>query len=60
MANTLELMLPSAHLSPQPKQWIDRFSRFWTYDRRAFLHFTTGRTFPLKIVLSHGDADPHL
>jgi len=26
--NTIELVLPSAHESPQPKRQIDRFSRF--------------------------------
>ena len=30
MANTIELVLPSAHPSPQPKRQIDRFSRFCT------------------------------
>ena len=28
LANTIELVLPSAHPSPQPKGQIDRFSRF--------------------------------
>jgi len=28
LANTIELVLPSAHPSPQPKRQIDRFSRF--------------------------------
>jgi len=27
LANTIELVLPSAYLSPQPKGQIDRFSR---------------------------------
>ena len=30
LANTIELVLPSAHPSPQPKRQIDRFSRFCT------------------------------
>jgi len=28
LANTIELVLPSAHPSPQPKQQIDLFKRF--------------------------------
>jgi len=30
LANTIKLVLPSAHRSPQPKQQIDRFSCFRT------------------------------
>jgi len=30
LANTTELVLPSAHQSPQPKRQIDRFSHFCT------------------------------
>ena len=29
LVNAIELVLPSAHPSPQPKQQIDRFTRFW-------------------------------
>jgi len=32
LANMIELVLPSAHLSPQPKRQIDRFSRVCTAD----------------------------
>ena len=28
LANTIDLVLPSAHQSPQPKRQIDQFSRF--------------------------------
>ena len=43
LANTIELMHPSAHLSPQPKRQIDRFSsRFCTAHGRKSLYFTTG------------------
>jgi len=28
VANVMELMLPSVHPSPQPKQHLDRLSRF--------------------------------
>jgi len=34
---------------------LDRFSRFCTDDRTVSLHFTKGRSFPLKIAPSHGD-----
>jgi len=40
LANTLELVHPSAHSSPQPIRQMDRFSRFCTaYDRKC-LYFT--------------------
>ena len=29
LVNTIELVYPSAHSSPHPKQQMDRFSRFW-------------------------------
>ena len=35
LANTIELVLPSAHSSPQPKRQIDRFSRFCTAHGRV-------------------------
>jgi len=45
LANTIELMLPSAHPSPQPKRKIDRFSRFCTAHGRKSLYFTMGLPF---------------
>jgi len=39
-------MIPWAHLSPQPKQHLDRFSRFCTDDLRVSLYFAMGRPFP--------------
>ena len=42
LANTIELVHPSAHLSPQHKQQIDRFSRFCTCHGRKTLYFTMG------------------
>ena len=46
LANTIELVLPSAHRSPQPKQQIDQFSRFCTAHGRKTLYFTMGAPFP--------------
>ena len=38
LANTIELVLPSAYQCPQPKRQIDRFSRFWaTFVKRFAL-----------------------
>ena len=45
LANTIELVLPSAHPSPQSKRQIDRFSRFCTAQGRKSLHFTMGDPF---------------
>jgi len=53
LANTTKLVLPSAHLSPQPKRQIDQFSRFCTAHRRKSLYFTMGAPFP-RIAPSHG------
>jgi len=38
LENTLELVLPSAHLSPKPKWQIDRFSRFCTARSRKSIY----------------------
>ena len=38
-ANMIEIVLPSAYPSPQPKQQIDRFSRFCTAHSRKSLYF---------------------
>jgi len=56
LANMIELMLPSAHPSAQPKRQIDWFSRFCTAHGRK-LYFTIGNPFP-QIAHSHGDLDP--
>ena len=59
--DTIELVLPSTHPSPQPKWQINRFSRFCKDDRRVSLHFTIRRPFPLsKLPLPMGDLYPHL
>ena len=52
LANMVELVLPSAHPSPQPKRQIDRFSRLCTSHGRKSLRFTTGRPFPPKLPFS--------
>jgi len=39
-------MVPWAHPNPQPKQHLDRFSRFFcTDDRRVSLYFAVGHPF---------------
>jgi len=40
LANTIELVLPWAYPSSQPKRKIDRFSRFCTAHGIKFLYFT--------------------
>ena len=57
LANAIELVLPSAHWSPQPKPQIDRFSRFCTAHDRKSLYFTMAPLFP-KIATSHGGSGP--
>jgi len=57
VANTVQLVLPSAFSSQQHKRQIDRFSRFSTAHGRKSLCFTIGDPFP-KIAPSHGDLDP--
>jgi len=54
LANTIELVLPSTHPSPQPKRQIDRFIRFCTAHCRKSLYFTMGAPFPLKITSCYG------
>jgi len=46
LVNTIELVLPSAHTSPQLKRQIDRFRRFCTARGRKSLYFTMGTPFP--------------
>jgi len=58
LANTIELVLPLTHPSPQSKQEINRFSRFCTAQGRKSLSFPMGRPFPLKIAPFHGGSGP--
>ena len=59
LANTSELVLPLAHLSPQPKWHVDWFSRFCTAHGSKSLHFTVGAPFPQNCPFSSG-CGPHL
>jgi len=59
LVNMIELVLPSAHPSPQPKQQIDRFSQFCTADARIPTLYKWTTVFP-KLAPSHGESGPHL
>jgi len=60
LASTIELVLPSAHRSPQPKLQIDRFSRFCTAHGRKCLYFTMRDPFPQNCPFSWGGVwDPY-
>jgi len=56
LMNTIKLVLPSAHASPQPKRQMDWFSHFCTAHGRVL----SGMSFPLTIAPSHGGSGPHL
>jgi len=58
LANMIELVLSSAHPSPQPKQQIDRFRRFCTAYGRKSIYFTMGDLFHQNWTFSWGDLDP--
>ena len=53
LANTTELVLPSAQPSPQLTWQMDRFSSFCADHGRKFLYFTVSAPFP-KIAHTHG------
>jgi len=63
LANTIELVHPSAHSSPQSKRQMDRFSRFCTAYGRKCLYHTMGIPihqncpFPWKVWTSHVTRD---
>jgi len=63
LANTIELVHPSAHSSPQSKRQMDRFSRFCTAYGRRCLYLTMGTPiyqncpFPWGIWTSHVTRD---
>jgi len=46
LANTIELVHPSAHSSSHSKRQMDRFSRFCTAYARKCLYFTMGAPIP--------------
>jgi len=54
LANTIEIFLPSAHPSSQPKRQINRFSHFCTAHGRNSLYFTVGDSFPQNWPFSWG------
>jgi len=58
LANTIEVVLPSAHPSPQPKRQVDRFSRFCTAHGRNVPIPYNGRPFPPKVPLPVGQSEP--
>jgi len=49
-----------AYPSPQPKQYLKRFSHFCRADGKASLYFTMGYSSPLKIAPSHWGSGPTL
>ena len=57
LANTIELVLPLDHPSPQPKRQIDRFRRFCTAYGRKVPILYNGWLF-LPTAPSNGDLDP--
>jgi len=63
LANTIELVHPSTHSSPQSKRQMDRFSRFCTAYGRKCLYFAIGASihqncpFPSGIWTSHVTRD---
>jgi len=53
--------VPLAHPTPNPKRYLDRYSRFSTAHRRMSIHFTIGRHFsPQNCLFPWGDPDTHL
>ena len=57
----IQYMIPTAHLSPQPKRhpYRIRFSRLYTDNRRVSLYFTMGRPFsPQNLPLPMGGSGP--
>jgi len=55
----IQYMIPTAHLSPQPKRHPYRYSRLCTDDRRVSLYFTMGRPFsPQNLPLLMGGSGP--
>ena len=58
LANMIELVLPSAHPSPQPKRQIDRFICFCIAHGRKSLYFTMGDPFPQNCPFPWGSEPP--
>jgi len=54
LANIIELMLPSTHLSPQPKRKISRFRGFCTAHGKKIAILCNGWPFPQNCPVSWG------
>jgi len=54
LANTIEVVLPSAHPSPQTKRQIDRFSHFCTANGRRFVYSAVGVFPPVRAHHQNG------
>jgi len=60
LANTIELVHPTALSSPKPTRQMYRFRRFCRAHGRKSLCFTMGATIPQNCPLPWGDLDLHL
>ena len=60
LANTIELVYPSAHSSPQSKRQMDRFSRFCIAYGRKCLYFTMGAPIYQNCPFPWGSGPPML
>ena len=60
LANTIELVHPSAYLSPRPKLQTDRFSRFCTAHGTKSLYFTMGAPIHQNCPFPWRHLDPQL
>jgi len=58
--DSIQYMVPWAHPSPQPKRYLDRFSRLCTEDRILCAYVIMGPSFPLKLPLSMRYVNAHL
>jgi len=58
LANTIELVLPSAHLSPQPKSANQSVQPFLHSLWQSVIGHCPGMFFPLIIAPLHGDVRP--
>jgi len=58
LANTIEVVHPSTHWSPQPKWQIDHLSRFCTAHGRKCLYFITGAPIHQNCPFRWGSGPP--
>ena len=59
LANTIQLVCPAAHSSPQPKRQIDRFSCVCTDDSGVSLYFTMPVSYS-KLPVPMSASIPHV